>query len=78
CVYEIQTPEEEIDPTETNFYFDDKIVGYDPDCANGVGWTWTDTTQTKVEFCKEACDELKGGTVENIRATFGCPVVPVE
>ncbi|MCP4601864.1 MAG: VWA domain-containing protein [Proteobacteria bacterium] len=78
CVYELNEVDDDADPNETNFYFDDDVVGYDEDCAKEKGWTWTDDTQSKVEFCKEACEILKGGTIHNIRATFGCPVVPVE
>jgi len=78
CVYEIkQPPQGQVDPNDVNFYFDGNVLGKDDGCAQGKGWTWTDDTQTKVEFCKEACDKLQGGSVKKITATFGCPSVPI-
>ena len=52
---------------------DNEVVPYDEECAEGIGWTWTDATHTAVEFCEEACAELQGGEVETISALFGCP-----
>ncbi len=75
CIYDISTEDDsDIDIDEVNFYFDDVVVGYDEDCALDKGWTWVDeTTKEQVRFCTEACDELQGGEVSNISATFGCP-----
>ncbi len=77
CIYELGEVDEDADPEETNFYFDGDQIGYDENCAQDTGWTWTDDTYTKVEFCKESCDKLQDGLVSNISATFGCPTIPV-
>jgi hypothetical protein len=78
CVFTIDEPEATADPENVNFYFDDEVVPYDPDCEYGVGWTWTDETHTEVLFCDEACVELQGGSVGTVSAKFGCPSAPVE
>jgi hypothetical protein len=77
CVYEIEPQDEtEVNMDEVNFFFDGELVGYDEDCALGVGWTWVDEEKTAVEFCDEACQQLKDGEVSNISAEFGCPTEP--
>jgi hypothetical protein len=73
CMYEIDAPDASADPDQVNFYFDDELVYNDDGCAKGQGWTWTDATHTKVEFCKAACDQLQGGQVDVVSAQFGCP-----
>jgi von Willebrand factor type A domain len=74
CVYEVeQPPEGDVDPDNVNFYFDGDVVPGDPDCALGVGWTWTDDDPPRVEFCEEACNELQSGSVSTVSAKFGCP-----
>jgi len=79
CVYEIEKPPEgEVDENDVNFYFDGDVVGKDDGCAQEKGWTWTDDTHTRVEFCKEACEELQAGEVDKISATFGCPSIPID
>jgi hypothetical protein len=78
CVYDIDSPSAQSDPDKVNFYFDDVVVPYDEDCAQGVGWTWTDDTHTAVEFCDQACEQLQGGGVSDISAKFGCATVPVD
>ncbi len=78
CTYEMdEVDENQVNADEVNFYFDDVVVGQDEDCAQNKGWTWTDDTHSAVEFCKEACDELRSGDVDTISATFGCPTVVV-
>ncbi|MFA5762753.1 MAG: vWA domain-containing protein [Bacilli bacterium] len=78
CVYNIGSPDASADPDDVNFYFDDVIVYYDEDCAVGEGWTWVNEEHTQIEFCAAACEELQGGTVETITATWGCPTVEIE
>jgi hypothetical protein len=78
CVFTVDEPEATADPDNVNFYFDDQVVPYDPDCEFGVGWTWTDETHTEVLFCDAACAELQSGNVDTVSAKFGCPSVSVE
>lgn len=78
CEYVLEYPDDEVDPEEVNFYFDGELVYQDPDCAEGVGWTWVDPEQTTVLFCDEACAELKSGEEIVISATFGCPTQSIE
>ncbi len=58
-----------------NFYFDGAVVPYDEDCATGVGWTWTDASHTRMEFCAQSCDPLTNHQVSDGTATFGCQTV---
>ena len=79
CIFEIDEPEASADPDNVNFYFDDEVVPYDEDCAEGIGWTWVDPPDnTMVEFCDEACAELQGGFVDTVSAKFGCPTVTLD
>jgi hypothetical protein len=78
CIYNIGTPDASANPDDVNFYFDDVIVYYDEDCAVGSGWTWVDAAHTQVEFCPDACDQLQDGSVDNIKATWGCPTEIIE
>ena len=66
-----------IDKDKVNFYFDGETVPMDEGCAAGTGWEWTDTSQTEVRFCDEACGRIKAGEVQDISATFGCDTVVV-
>ena len=77
CEYDIDDPDASADPDKVNFYFDDEVVPYDEDCAEGIGWTWTDESHTAVEFCNLACDQLLLD-VSMVTAKFGCPTVYVE
>jgi hypothetical protein len=74
-----QTSAVTIDKNKVNFYFDGNVVGKNDGCATGVGWTWTDATQSAVEFCGQSCAAIKDGSVQDISATFGCDteVIPV-
>ncbi len=78
CTYDIDEPSAEANPDEVNFYFDDVVLAYDEDCQTGAGWTWVDAEHTQVEFCDQACTDLKAGNVSEISARFGCPTVIVE
>lgn len=74
CVFDVEEQEKDkTDMTKVNFYFDDKVVGLDADCANGSGWTWLNDEKSKVQFCEKACGRLKNREVKEISATFGCP-----
>jgi hypothetical protein len=80
CVYDVDTSNPAIDPEKVNFYFDDVVVPFNPDCATtppgpDTGWRWTDSTHTAIEFCTLTCDKLKNGEVTEARAEFGCPSV---
>ncbi|MBN1655559.1 MAG: hypothetical protein JXA30_17460 [Deltaproteobacteria bacterium] len=80
CEYEIDKPDETIaDPNQVNFYFDDKVIPNIPeigsDCKDDDGWQWMNKDHTKMHFCNEACNQLKNGTVSQIKAKFGCPTV---
>lgn len=77
CVYDISEQTDDVDMEEVNFYFEDEVVGLDEGCAKGQGWTWANDEKTRVEFCKEACDQLQTGDVSKISATFGCPTIVV-
>ena len=77
CTYDIDEPSAEANPDEVNFYFDDVVVAYDASCLGGEGWTWVDATHTQVEFCDQACSDLKAGNISEISAKFGCPTVIV-
>jgi von Willebrand factor type A domain len=78
CTYDIDEPSAEANPDEVNFYFDDVVVAYDDGCTTGEGWTWVDAGHTQVEFCPQACNDLKAGNIAEISARFGCPTVIVE
>lgn len=75
CYYDVQQPDQEYDPEKVNFYFDGKVVGWDPDCEKGQGWTWTTDAENEVMFCEESCSKL--ADVDKISVEFGCPSVPV-
>jgi hypothetical protein len=77
CTFEIGEPDASADPDQVNLFFDDTVIGYDEDCAQNKGWSWADASNTRIELCEAACEELRGGTVKNVRAEFGCPSVPV-
>lgn len=76
CVYDVGEPDATADPTLVNFYFDDEIVGYDPDCTDGWRWTAESTRDNpQVEFCGSACEQLGNGEVTQIDARFGCATI---
>lgn len=78
CEYEIEQPEEDTDPEQVRFYFDKDIVpniGKDGDCETQDGWQWVNKNHTKMQFCENSCNQLKSGTVKEIKAQFGCFVV---
>ncbi len=76
CEFKIDpTTTGNVDKNKVNFYFDGELVPMDEGCGQAKGWDWTDATRSKVEFCKEACDQIKAGDVADISATFGCDSV---
>jgi hypothetical protein len=80
CTYDIDTSSPDVDPEKVNFFFDDVVVPFNPDCATtppgpDKGWRWTDAAHTAVEFCSQTCQLLKDGKVTDVRAEFGCPSV---
>lgn len=81
CTYSIEAEEASADPNKVNFYFvydgDETIVKYNEGCVGGHGWTWTDDDHDTIELCKDTCDTLKSGTVDELVAKFGCKTVVV-
>lgn len=81
CTYSIEAEEASSDPNKVNFYFvddgDETIVKYNEGCAGGHGWTWTDDNHDTIELCKDTCETLKSGTVDELVAKFGCKTVVV-
>jgi hypothetical protein len=77
CDYDIEQPDErKADPEKINFKFDNTTVRRnDEDCESSDGWQWTDSDHTKIQFCKQSCDQLKSGSVTEVKATFGCPTL---
>jgi hypothetical protein len=76
CEYDIAQPDPtKADPALVNFYFDGTSIrrNDDKDCEDG--WQWTNDDKTKMKFCKTSCDQLKSGSVNEVKATFGCPTV---
>jgi len=78
CRFEIDEHEEEIDPDEVNFYFNDSEDPVPMDPNNQNGWNWVDDENTTMEFFGEYCDDLKEGEVESVSATFGCPTIVID
>jgi len=78
CTFAVDEPAATADPDNVNFFFDEEVIPWDPDCEAGVGWTWTDDTHTEVLFCDEACAQLQAGDIDDVSAVFGCPSIPVE
>jgi hypothetical protein len=75
CRFEIdpqQIGDDEMDRNLVNFYFDGETLPMDDDCRQGEGWTWVNAERTIVEFCEQACDDLKYGEVIEITGRFGC------
>lgn len=70
------------DPDKVNFYCkgsedepadDTNIIFRDDGCAsNGLSWTWTDDTHSRIQMCEGMCDKIKRGECPIITATFGC------
>ncbi len=77
CVYDLKDVGKGAVQDDVNFYFDDKVVGYDENCDQKEGWSWANDQKTKVEFCEQACSKMQMGEVDTISATFGCPTQSV-
>jgi hypothetical protein len=75
CAFKVENIDVTADPNLVNMYFDDTLIRYDQDCANGSGWTWTSDSYDELKFCQEACDLVNSGQVDNVHATFGCATV---
>ena len=69
-------PDASLDPNLVNFYGDGGLIPYDENCEDGSGWHWIDSDT--VEFCEDACADLKSGAWETVTATFGCESIPIE
>lgn len=77
-------PEASKDPAKVNFYCKQSadeneslqnLLGFDEGCKKGTGWSWVDGDT--VEFCEEACNNLRARGCETVTATFGCATIPV-
>ncbi len=81
CTYSIEAAEASSDPDKVNFYFvengKERIVGFSEGCAQAEGWTWTDDSHDAIELCKDTCEELKTGSVDEVIAKFGCKTLVV-
>ncbi len=79
CAFNVLSATATATPGKVNFYFEksgvDTVVPRDDGCSSGTGWDWTDGTYTSVEFCSQACDEIKAGDVDTVKSTFGCTTV---
>jgi hypothetical protein len=73
CAYDIG----EQDPEKTNLdlvnvRFDGEAVPRDDGCAAATGWRWADESRTVIEFCEQACDRLKSGSVSEVTGEIAC------
>lgn len=75
CEVEIGDPGPAVDPELVNFTIDGETVpmAAEDECSNG--WRWVDDQYRRVVFCGTACERLRSGEIDLVRATFGCPTV---
>jgi hypothetical protein len=67
-----------IDYSQIEFFMDGSRVPRDPGCSQGIGWDWVVEEQV-VEFCNEACMEIRSKGSSSISAEFECIpyIVPI-
>jgi hypothetical protein len=75
--------DEDADPTKVNLYGAlgtvEEPIYYDEGCDDmdkGYGWQWVD--EDTIVLCETACDKLKSGAWDALRATFGCETIAVD
>jgi hypothetical protein len=72
CTWEVEEPGVTADRHKVNFYLNGQLVPYLGDgnsCGTASGWVWSNSDS--VEFCNEACVQIRKGT--QFAARFGCP-----
>ena len=78
CTFDIgEYDPEEFNLDYVNIKFDDEPVPRDDDCAENLGWTWTDESRTGLHFCEAACDALTGTSVQEVSVTIACSLEDV-
>jgi hypothetical protein len=55
-----------------NLYFDGNIIGYDRQCSAQKGWMWNSEALESATLCRDACDQIKNGTISEVEVKFGC------
>ena len=75
CTYDLGEPDESADPKKFNVKFDGTTVPQDTGCTVGNGWYWNNAEHTSITFCDGACNQLKTGKVDEVKATYGCETV---
>jgi hypothetical protein len=68
CQFSIE-PSEVPDPWLVNLYLDGELLPMDPE--GRTGWAWA--SETRIEFFGPPCNMIVTGTVDDIKATYGCP-----
>ena len=68
CQFSIE-PSEVSDPWLVNLYLDGELLPMDPEGRTGWGWA----SETRIEFFGPPCNMIVSGTVDDIKATYGCP-----
>jgi hypothetical protein len=73
CRFEIgEVDKSELNLDLVNVFFDDEAIPRDVDCSRNTGWTWTDSNRTTIEFCQEACNQIKANEVDNFQLEIAC------
>ena len=73
CAYEIgEQNQDNVDLDMVNVRFDGEAVPRDDGCMARTGWTWSDETRTVINFCEEACNTLKSGTISQVSGEIAC------
>lgn len=73
CSFEIGEQEPETTNLDlVNVHFDGEPVPRDDGCMADTGWTWADEDRTVIQFCEEACEQLKIGDVESVSGEIAC------
>ena len=74
CDFELGTlNQDDVNLERVIITFDgETIPRSDSACASGVGWMWKDTSQTTIQLCDQACNDLQNGSVENMEIQIAC------
>jgi len=81
CALELPDPPSgaSFDPTKLNVRYDGEELGYDPECAGGVGWRFDDPdAPTHIVLCDEVCDTVRDDSTPELVVGFGCDRQPFE
>lgn len=67
------------DPTKINVRYDGEELGYDPECASGVGWRFDDpNAPMHIVLCDDLCDTVQHDPDRELILGFGCERRPFE